>query len=454
MTIKVIEFDPVLFSEEAVVSDKEIEDYYEMHKSDFQQKSQIDLKYFVLGINDVMDKINLREKELTNYYENNANDEFSTKASFHSRHIMIATPQDKNTEGMEQARQRAESVYQQLLTDRKKFPELAKIYSEDPGSARNGGDLGWVEKGSFVAEFEAAVENLNQNELSRPFLSNFGYHIVEVLEKKGAAMRPFADVKDEIEQKIRSNKAKRRLSSQVAKLLENTAEKSIEDLAQSVNKTVVQTGEFDDAKDLKDIGNSNRLYQELNGKTKSYKGQYNLEGEEQIVVFEIVDTREPFVKPLAEVREQVKYFSKEEMKAKLAKERLTHYAFTIKSAVDFEKLAIALKTKTKSIVFKFSDRQAGDLRTGNKFKTDVFKMEKDQISAIQDLDRGYLVYLVEKKPGELNDKSLETLTALEDMMQGQKSQVVLNGLINKLQKETQIDYNQPLLKALNVNFES
>lgn len=454
MTIKAIEFDPVLFANEAVVTDQELESFYELHKSDFQQKNQFNLKYFILGINDVSDKVTVRDKEITNYYENNVNTEFTLKASFHSRHILIATPQDGNEEAMAKAKQRTDSIYQQLLADRKKFPELAKTYSDDPGSARNGGDLGWVEKGSFVSEFESVIENLQPNELSKPFLSNFGYHIVEVLDKKEAAARPFESVKAEIEQKIRANKAKRRLTSQVAKLLETATEKSIEDLAQSVNKTVAQTGDFDDTKELNGIGNSRSLYQELTGKTASTKGKYILDGEEQILVYEITATKDPYIKPLDEVKEQVRFYAKEEKKTNLANERLTVYASTTKTMADLEALAKKLNTNVISLTFKFSDRQIGDLRTGSRFRTDVYKLEKDQVGAVRDMGRGYLVYLVDKKPGELNDKSLETLTALEGMMQSQKSQVVLNGLINKLQKEIKVDYNQPLLKALNVNFES
>jgi len=237
-------------------------------------------------------------------------------------------------------------------------------------------------------------------------------------------------------------------------MLENEADNTIEELAQSVSKPISQTGEFDDMKELKDIGISYQLYRELNGKAKNQKGQFKLAGDQQIVVYEIMEIKEPYIKPLEDVKEQVRYHAMQEKKENLAKQKIGEYESSIKSLAAFDSLAKKLKTKTQTISFKFSDGQVGDLRVGNRFKTDVFRMEKGQIKAIKDSDKGYLVYMIEKKKGELNSESMATLRSLENMMQNQKSQIVLNGLIKKLQLEIEIDYNMPLLNSMNVKLDS
>lgn len=66
-----------------------------------------------------------------------------------------------------------------------KFEELAAIHSADPGSGRNGGDLGWAKRGTYVPEFEAAVYTLEPNEISEPIETEFGYHIIQLLERRG-----------------------------------------------------------------------------------------------------------------------------------------------------------------------------------------------------------------------------------------------------------------------------
>ncbi len=82
------------------------------------------------------------------------------------------------------AREKLESIRQQIV-DGTQFSELAKKYSDDPGSGAQGGDLGWATRGSYVGEFEAAAYNLETNELSEVIETQFGYHLLELLERRG-----------------------------------------------------------------------------------------------------------------------------------------------------------------------------------------------------------------------------------------------------------------------------
>ncbi len=453
MKVKVIDFDPSLFSKEVKITDKEINSYYELHKSDFQQKSQYALNYFVLGVDDVDDKVTVRDKEVTRYYENNRQDEFTEKAQFLSRHILISVPQAMSGDEAEKAKKKADALYKRLLKNRKLFVELAKVHSQDPGSAKKGGDLGWVEKGTFVSEFETVVEGMKKNDISEPFKSGFGYHIVELLDKKEERIKPFEEVKEEIVKTIRLNKSKRRLTNSVDKLVKGEIQ-SITEIAKSVEKTLTKTELFDDSKELDVIGFAYQIYQGLKEKQKGQLGQYTLPGGEGIVVYEIAEIKDPFIKPLADVKEQVRYYAQEEQKKNLAREKLLAFAKETKTEKDFDNLAKTLKTIITPASFKFSDRQIDKLRVSNQFKTEVFKMREGQIASIEDSSRGYLVYLVEKKKGVLNEQSLQTLTMLEGMMQRQKAEIVLSGLINQLRKEIEIDYNMPILNALNVRLDS
>lgn len=85
---------------------------------------------------------------------------------------------------LEKAKAKIDSIYQ-LLLGGEDFSRLAQQYSQDPGSGPNGGDLGFTEKGQFVKPFEDAAYSLNTGEISKPVLSDFGYHIIQLLEKRG-----------------------------------------------------------------------------------------------------------------------------------------------------------------------------------------------------------------------------------------------------------------------------
>lgn len=98
----------------------------------------------------------------------------------HARHILIQT---SSVVSDREARQKLERLRERILNG-EDFAELARIHSEDSGSGANGGDLGWADPGSYVPAFEEAMSNLTTGELSEPFKSRFGWHILQVLERR------------------------------------------------------------------------------------------------------------------------------------------------------------------------------------------------------------------------------------------------------------------------------
>ena len=106
--------------------------------------------------------------------------------SVHVRHILKLFPQDKNEAGMAKAKASIDSIYE-AIKNGADFAELAKKESEDPGSARNGGDLSWFGIRRMVPEFEKVAFSLKDGEVSEPFATSFGYHIILCEEHKGIA---------------------------------------------------------------------------------------------------------------------------------------------------------------------------------------------------------------------------------------------------------------------------
>lgn len=97
-----------------------------------------------------------------------------------ARHILVELTPTRNEN---QARARAEEARQRLQQGAD-FASVAREYSDDRGSAMNGGDLGWVRPGQTVPAFEEAMTSLSPNQLSEPVRSQFGYHVIEVLERR------------------------------------------------------------------------------------------------------------------------------------------------------------------------------------------------------------------------------------------------------------------------------
>lgn len=99
----------------------------------------------------------------------------------HVRHILLRTNdlEDDNT-----VEQRLQKIRERIINDHEDFAAIASVTSADPGSATEGGDLGWAGPGTFVPEFEKVVDGLKENEISEPFKSKYGWHIVQLLDRR------------------------------------------------------------------------------------------------------------------------------------------------------------------------------------------------------------------------------------------------------------------------------
>ena len=127
------------------------------------------------------------DEEIQKYYEQNKKAQFTTPEQRCVRHILFAKDQ----------KQKAEDVKKQL-EDGADFAKLAKEYSQDPGSAEKGGDLGCLGKGETVPPFEEAAFGAEEGEIVGPVKTQFGYHILEVTEAKPEQTRPLSEVESQI----------------------------------------------------------------------------------------------------------------------------------------------------------------------------------------------------------------------------------------------------------------
>lgn len=99
----------------------------------------------------------------------------------HTRHILIQTNEILDSDS---ARRKLEDIRKRIVEDGEDFGAVAKAISDDPGSASEGGDLGWATRGRFVRDFEAVADTLEENEISQPFKTQFGWHILQLLGKR------------------------------------------------------------------------------------------------------------------------------------------------------------------------------------------------------------------------------------------------------------------------------
>ncbi|BDG48522.1 MULTISPECIES: peptidylprolyl isomerase [Parageobacillus] len=188
--------------------DKEIENLKEMYGTQYdlavQQNGEKAIRDMVkldlLRQKAAMEDIKVTEKELKDYYKN-------YKPKIRASHILV---KDEKTAKEIKAK----------LDKGEDFAKLAKQYSQDPGSASNGGDLGWFGPGKMVKEFEDAAYQLKVGEISDPVKTEYGYHIIKVTDKE--EKKPFNEMKDEIEFEVKRSKLDpSKVQSKVDKLVKD-----------------------------------------------------------------------------------------------------------------------------------------------------------------------------------------------------------------------------------------
>ncbi len=147
----------------------------------------------------IIDKTEINDAEARKYYQENKA-QFSQPERIKARHILIAVEDPASADSKKAAREKAEKILARVRAG-EDFAELAKKYSDDPGSREKGGDLGFFSRGQMIEPFEKAAFSLKVGEISGLVESPFGYHIIKVEERQPAQTTPYEKVKEQVREK-------------------------------------------------------------------------------------------------------------------------------------------------------------------------------------------------------------------------------------------------------------
>ncbi len=164
----------------------------------------------------VLKDLKVSERELQEYYLKHKTD-YELPERVQARHILVRFPAHAQPEQEKEALKKIEEIRKKIAAGAD-FAEMARKYSEDPGTKEKGGDLGLFARGQMVPEFEEAVFKLKVGELSSPIRTRFGYHLVKVEAKVPAQSQPFEKVKNQVRQDLLEAKRKEKLQALLKKL--------------------------------------------------------------------------------------------------------------------------------------------------------------------------------------------------------------------------------------------
>lgn len=198
------------------IGDAEIAAHYEANKSRYVRPEQVTVKYIEISRSEIANAIPVDETELRRLYESRQAS-FVTPEQREVSHILISVGMEAGKEANDDARARLAEIRSQL-DDGASFADLAKQYSEDPGSAQNGGSLGFIGKGIMDPEFENAAFSLDKGAVSEPVRTRFGWHLIKVTDIRAPQTRSFEDIKDRLRREYQNEQADLVYSERVEQL--------------------------------------------------------------------------------------------------------------------------------------------------------------------------------------------------------------------------------------------
>src|SRR5246127_2575087 len=223
-------------------SDSDIKAYYQQNKAKFQIPEKRVIRYALLDLNQLRQNTVVSDDELKVVYQQNIQ-QFQVPNRVHVEHILLLTTGKTDAEVVE-IKKKAEDVLAQARKKGANFEDLAKKYSEDPGSKAKGGDVGWVLPGQMVPEFEKASFSLNKGDISDLIKTQYGFHIIKILDKETAHTKTFDEVKDTLRPNYLLNKVDQQASTiadQISADIRQSNKTTLDQLAQKYHLTIAQT---------------------------------------------------------------------------------------------------------------------------------------------------------------------------------------------------------------------
>jgi peptidyl-prolyl cis-trans isomerase D len=193
---------------EVQVAGDTIRAFYDSNPARFQLPEEVQVEYLVLSADALLSSEQVDAGEVKKYYETNLS-KYGEVEQRRASHILIPLKAGATDEDKRKARERAQAVLAQLRKSPESFAELAKKESGDPGSASQGGDLGFFARGMMVRSFEDAAFRLKPGQVSDLVESDFGFHIIKVTGIKPGKMKTLEQVRPEIELQLKKQQAGR-----------------------------------------------------------------------------------------------------------------------------------------------------------------------------------------------------------------------------------------------------
>jgi len=437
-------------------TDEELKAYYDSHQKTYANSipEKRKIKYAAIDTAKIAGGVQVTRDELQSYYDQHR-DQYRVAEQVKVSHILIKTPLPGpdgkvDDKGVAAAQQRAQDLLKQIKAGAN-FEELAKKYSEDPGSAKVGGSLGWIGKGRTVPEFEKAAFSLPKGQISDLVKSSYGFHIIRVDDKQDAHMKTLDEVKAEIEPILKQQKAQEIVQKQAEELLQQAKTQGL-DAAAAAKGVPAVTSDFFSRKDVvPGLGPAPQFMDAVF--TAEDKSPPAMAATSQgFAVFQLLGVKPPATPTFDEIRARVEEQFKNERASILLTQKTQELSDRAKSEHDLKKAAKELGATLETSDFVLPDGQVPDIGSMTGQASVVFGMKPGDISGpINTGANGAVISLLEVQAPTDADFGAKRDQIREQLLQAKQQEIYELFVVNlraQMEKSGKVKINQDELKAL------
>jgi peptidyl-prolyl cis-trans isomerase D len=437
-------------------NDAELKAFYERNQATYNNSipEKRKVRYALLDTAKIEAQTPVSRADLQAYYDQHR-DEYRVPEQVNVRHILIKTPPPGpdgkvDSKSVEEARKKAEDVLKQLKAGAK-FEDLAKKYSDDPGSAKNGGGLGWIGKGRTVPEFEKAAFALPKGGTSDLVQSSFGFHIIHVDDRQDAHLKTLDEVKDQIEPIMKQQKAANAADNQANALLADARASGLDKAASAKGLNVVTTDFISRNDLLPGVGPAPQFMDAL------FRQKENTPAEEAqlprgYAIFEVLAVKPPATPTFEEIRNRLETEFKNERSAALLSQKTQELSDRAKAGHDLKKAAKELGAAMKTSDFVLPDGQVPDIGSMAGPAAVAFTVKPGDISGpINSGNTGAVLTLLEKQEPAAADFATQRDQIRDTLLQNKQAELFglfVANLHDQMEKSGKIKINQEEMKKL------
>src|SRR5882762_1386384 len=437
-------------------TDQELKAFYARNKASYNNSipEKRKIEYLFLDKNKVLGQIQVTLEDVKAYYDQHQ-DQYRIPEEVKVSHILIKTSSPGadgkvDEKGVEEARKKAEDILKQLRAGAK-FEDLAKKYSEDPGSGKQGGDLGWIGRGRTVPEFEKSAFSLAKGQLSDLVKSSYGFHIIRSEDKHEAHLKTIDEVKDQIEPLIKQQKAGRMMETGGNALLEQARSGGLDKAASAKGLNVVNTDFVGRTDVLPGIGVTPQFMDAIFAAREKAPPEL-AQLSQGAVVFQVLGIRPPATPSFEEIYQRVENEFKNERASILLNQKAQELSDRAKSEHDLKRAAKELGAAMKTSDFVLPDGQVPDIGSMTGQASVAFTLKPGDISGpVNAGNNGVVLSVIEKQEPTDQDFAAKKDQIRDGLLRTKQQDLFgmfITNLRQQMEKSGKIKINEQEMKNL------